>query len=81
MTLQFEHILSGIGRGTGKPQHQAFIDGTALCIEKSRPGGAPRWRRATGQAFDPALQIGTGDANDPDAAAPGGSGDGGNRIA
>jgi hypothetical protein len=80
MALQFEYIFTGEGMGGGKEQRNALIkDGTVASAEREVVGAA--WRRTVAEHGERYPGSGrSGDADDADAATPGGRGNGGDGV-
>ena len=71
MTLQFEHVLAGVGMRRREIQREAAIDQLAVRLAEAREVGVARPRHAAEQDRGDLRHRRPGDPHDADAAAPG----------
>ncbi len=84
VAMQFQHGLAGVGARSGKQQDKSGVEGLSACIQKLRVQCTPRLQPVgllgAQDAQKYRLYAAPGNADDPDATAPGRCRDGDNWI-
>ncbi len=80
VTVQFEHVFTGIGVRRRKEQHQSVVDDGAMPVQEFGAHRLARGKRLAGEGNGPVGQAAAGDAHNADSASSARRGDRGDRV-